>query len=62
MNSDYFIIWDKKTIRTHDLKKTEFCEENFKLVKFDIDPNNKLSLVKEVRTGSDSNNVLIIVN
>ena len=60
MNKQYILIWDTKVIRALDLKK-KFCHKNLVLLDFQIDKDDPESFIKEVRTGSNPEIVVLIV-
>ena len=62
MNSENIIFWDRKTIKTLNITKQKFCEENFQKLKFEMDSNDHTSYIEEVRCGSDPNHILFIVH
>lgn len=62
MNSENIILWDKKSIRSLNIKNNSFCEEYFHNVQFNIDPKDQGSYIEEVRTGSDPHHILFIIH
>ena len=62
MNSENIIFWDRNSIKTLNISKKSFCEENFEKIKFAIDPMDHGSYIEEVRTGSDPNHILFVVH
>lgn len=60
MNMEYLFIWSKTQIKFYNLDK-EFTPNNVHLIDFEIQKENETSWIKEVRTGSNKNLIVIIV-
>ena len=61
MNVDYLFIWDNKTIKYYELDK-DFNKVNSKDINFEISPENNLTSIKEIRTGSQKGLIVIIIS
>lgn len=60
MNMNYLFIWNKHKIKYYDLDK-DFTDKNKYMIDFEIKKENETSWIKEVRTGSNPNLIIIIV-